>query len=213
MYCPLCSSKEVSHYFQDKRREYLQCGYCQLVFVPEAFHLLPEQELAEYQKHQNHLDDPGYRTFLTRLFEPMANEISPPANVLDFGCGPGPALASMFREKGYKVECYDPYFANDPSVLLAEAYHMVTATEVVEHLSEPGSVFANLFSYLKPEGCLGIMTKLVINRDRFATWHYKNDPTHICFYAEPSLDYIADKYQYSWQPVATDAFIFKPLTS
>ncbi len=27
------------------------------------------------------------------------------------------------------------------------------------------------------------MTKLVRDRAAFATWHYKNDPTHVCFFS------------------------------
>ena len=27
------------------------------------------------------------------------------------------------------------------------------------------------------------MTKLVRNQAAFANWHYKNDPTHVCFFS------------------------------
>ena len=30
---------------------------------------------------------------------------------------------------------------------------------------------------------MGVMTKLVRDRAAFSTWHYKNDPTHVCFFS------------------------------
>ena len=62
----------------------------------------------------------------------------------------------------------------------------MTASEVVEHLRAPGPELARLWSLLVAGGILGVMTKLVSNRESFASWHYKNDPTHICFFSRPT---------------------------
>ena len=37
------------------------------------------------------------------------------------------------------------------------------------------------------------MTKLVRDPDAFARWHYKNDPTHICFFSERTWDWWAQQ--------------------
>ena len=49
--------------------------------------------------------------------------------------------------------------------------------------ARPGEELARLWSLLRPGGWLGVMTKLVRDRDAFARWHYKNDPTHIVFFS------------------------------
>src|SRR5690606_3632388 len=135
-------------------------------------------EKAHYDLHQNSPHDPGYRGYLGRLFQPMVKRLAPTASGLDFGCGPGRTLSVMFEESGSRVRLYDPYYARDEQAL-ARSYDFVTATEVVEHFSAAGEELDRLWSLLKPGGCLGIMTKLALDKAAFSRWHYKNDPTHI----------------------------------
>jgi len=181
MHCPLCDAPG-SDFHRDRRRAYLRCGRCLLVWVPAAFLLSPDQEKAEYDLHQNKPDDPAYRGFLGRLATPLLQRLPAAASGLEFGCGPGPALAAMLREAGHKVTLYDPFYFPDPAAL-AGSYDFITATEVVEHLHRPGAELQRLWGLLRPGGTLGIMTKLVRDREAFASWHYKNDPTHVCFFS------------------------------
>jgi len=149
-------------------------------------------EKAEYDKHENQIEDEGYRRFLSRTLEPVAAKVEPNSRGLDFGCGPGPALAQMFRECGFEMSVYDKYYADDESVFDSH-YDFVTATEVVEHLKNPMLEIERLWSVLKPLGILAIMTKRVKDLDGFACWHYKNDPTHIIFFHEKTFAWIAKK--------------------
>ena len=206
--CPLCGLSEHRHYHSDKKRDYLQCSRCELVFTPANFYLSPEQERAEYEKHENSSADLGYRRFLSRLSAPLSNRLTSGASGLDFGCGPGPALADMMAEQGFTMENYDPFFANKPK-LLSKQYDFVCATEVVEHLHQPQQVFEQLFKCLKPNGLLGIMTKRVISQAAFSRWHYKNDPTHVCFYSVASFEFIADKFKAKLSIEGDDVVIFK----
>ena len=191
--CPLCDCTDIAEYHQDARRPYLQCHRCALVFVPAESHLTAEQEKAVYDQHENVVDDPGYRRFLSRLADPLAERLSGSNHGLDFGCGPGPALAEVMREKGHTMTVWDPYYFPEPQALTSQ-YDFVTCTEVVEHFNRPKQSWAQLMSLVKPGGQLGIMTKLVIDKDRFATWHYKNDPTHISFYCSQTLAFIGETY-------------------
>lgn len=181
-HCPLCTHAKVGDFGADRRRNYLRCERCALVFVPPSALPTAAAERAEYDLHQNDPDDPGYRKFLSRLARPLRQRIAPGASGLDFGCGPGPALAQMLRECGYGVALYDPFYASDDSVLRAR-YDFICATEVVEHLHRPGEELARLWSLLRPGGWLGVMTKLVRDRAAFANWHYKDDPTHVVFFS------------------------------
>ncbi|WP_251358152.1 class I SAM-dependent methyltransferase [Kangiella sp. TOML190] len=189
MTCPLCHEQSIHFYHQDNQRNYWQCGRCELVFVKPQEWLSFEQEKAIYDLHQNDADDLGYRRFLNKLVEPLAQRLAPDAEGLDFGCGPGPTLSTMFAELGFIVEDYDPLYFDKPE-LLQQQYDFICATEVIEHLHDPHNQLNLLLKMLKPKGKLGIMTKRVIDQQAFARWHYKNDMTHIAFYSKTTFEYI-----------------------
>src|SRR5699024_8178290 len=118
--------------------------------------------------------------FLGRLFTPLAARLSPGAQGLDFGAGPGPTLSLIFEEAGYSMAIFDPFYAPDASVWQRH-YDFITATEVVEHLAAPGREIERLLGRLRPGGWLGLMTKRVHSREAFGDWHYIRDPTHVTF--------------------------------
>ena len=205
--CPLCRDTSTYFYYEDKRRVYCQCKNCFLVFVPPAFHLSRECEKADYDKHQNSPDDEGYKTFLKRIYLPMMERLSPNSQGLDFGSGPGPTLSKMFQQAGMTVSLYDQYYAVNENALKTE-YDFVTATEVLEHLRTPADTLLKVWSCVKPCGLLGIMTKLVIDKESFKSWHYKNDLTHVAFYSRETFEWLAGEWGARFSVVAKDAFIF-----
>ena len=191
--CPLCGGAHVSPYHRDGAREYVHCRTCDLVFVPSQWHISVIEAKAYYDLHDNRPDDPGYRRFLGRLFDPLNQRLPARSTGLDFGCGPGPALAHMFTEAGHKVALYDPFYAPDPLVLSAR-YDFITLSEVAEHLSRPGPELDRLWTALKPGGILGIMTKRVRDQAAFATWHYITDPTHIAFFSQATFAWLCQRW-------------------
>lgn len=192
--CPLCANQEVADFWHDNRRNFLQCQGCLLVFVPPEQHLSASAEKAEYDLHQNSPDDDGYRSFLGRLAVPLLERLSPGSVGLDFGCGPGPTLSLMFNETGHRMRVYDPFYAPDPHIF-DHQYDFITATEVLEHLHRPGEELDRLWGVLRSGGWLGIMTKMVIDREAFSRWHYKEDPTHVCFYSKAVFAWLAERWQ------------------
>jgi SAM-dependent methyltransferase len=204
----LCLCAEISPYFADKRRRYLVCGTCGLVFVPPQYLLDRDAERAEYDLHQNVVSDPGYRAFLRRLAEPLMQRLEPGASGLDFGCGPGPALAQMLREAGFSMTLYDSFYQRDERALQAR-YDFICATEVVEHLHRPGAELQRLWSLLRPGGWLGVMTKLVLDKAAFAGWHYKNDPTHVCFFSEGTWRWWAQHCGASLTLIGADVILLR----
>ena len=207
--CPLCGAE--SHWLlDDRKRSYWQCEQCLMVHVPACWQLTAEQEKAEYDRHENHPDDPGYRRFLSRLAEPLLTRLPAAGSGLDFGCGPGPALAMMLREHGHQVALHDLYYHPNPDAL-RQQWDFITATEVVEHLAAPREVLEQLWQYLKPGGWLGLMTKRVISPEAFSRWHYKSDPTHISFFSEQSFRWLAAKWQAELELIGADvALLRKP---
>lgn len=191
--CPLCLNPKNHLYHCDSRRDYYQCSGCQLVFVPPDQHLSAEQEKHEYDRHQNSPDDLGYRRFLSRLLTPLHACLPAGAQGLDFGAGPGPTLSVMFEELEYPMEIYDPFYAPERKVL-DKRYDFITATEVLEHLSSPGQVLAQLNEMLVIGGYLGVMTKRVKNQAAFTRWHYIQDPTHVAFFSEDTFTWWASRH-------------------
>ena len=210
--CPLCDSCDTRFFHRDERRDYLRCDQCALVFVPPNYFLSPEAEKAEYDLHENALDDLGYRRFLSRLAEPLLQRLGESAVGLDFGCGPGPALAAILEEAGHSVSLYDPFYRPDPKPLESR-YDFVCATEVVEHLHYPGAELKRLWSLLHPGGYLGVMTKLVLDAGAFARWHYKNDPTHVCFFSRDTWAWWADRYGAELSIVGADVILLRQPSS
>jgi SAM-dependent methyltransferase len=88
---------------------YWRCDRCQARGLNSAHYPDAATERAEYDKHENDLHDPGYRGFLDRLAAPLRARLTPGARGLDYGCGPGPALAHMLREAGHDMAVYDPF--------------------------------------------------------------------------------------------------------
>ena len=211
-FCPLCRSDRVVEFFEDRLRCFLRCEICRLVFVPRAFHLSPGEEKAQYDHHENSPDDLGYRKFLGRLFEPVNTRLLPGRKGLDFGSGPGPTLSVMFEEAGHCVSLYDPFYAPDAAPLNRQ-YDFVTASEVVEHFCEPAKDLQRLWSCVKPGGLLGIMTKQALDQASFASWHYKNDPTHVSFYSRETFCWLAANWHAELTFVGSDVVIVSRSTS
>lgn len=198
--CTLCGGHQIESWHRDRRRDYLRCADCELVFVPAAFHLDAVAEKAIYDQHENDPADVGYRRFLMRLAQPLLQRLPPQSTGLDFGCGPGPALATMLREAGHAVALYDKFYFPDAAAL-QQQYDFICATEVLEHLPDPRAVLDQLFTCLRPGGWLGIMTKRARDQAAFARWHYILDPTHICFFSDQTFVWIATHWgaQLHWQ--------------
>lgn len=191
--CPLCGGDALSLWHQDARREYWRCAVCELVSVPPAFHLDAVQEKALYDQHENDPADAGYRKFLNRLAQPLLARLPAACEGLDFGCGPGPALAQLLEEVGHSVALYDKFYWPDETVLLRR-YDFVTATELVEHLADPRATWQLFHDLLEPGGWLGIMTKRVRDQAAFSRWHYIHDPTHVSFYSDATFHWIAQRW-------------------
>lgn len=192
-FCLLCGSIKTDLYHADKNREYYLCDNCLLIFVPGKYFLSQKDEKARYDLHKNTHGNKGYVRFLSRLLFHIGKVAPKGGKGLDFGSGPEPVLARMFAEEGYSVSIYDIYYAADKSVL-KEKYDFITAAEVIEHLGEPEKEMKILWNCLDNGGLLGIMTKFrPEEKEEFVYWNYKNDLTHVCFFSESSMKWLASE--------------------
>ncbi len=205
--CPLCDTADGSEFARDSR-DYFRCRTCQLIFVPPHQFLASEEEKAVYDYHENDPADPRYRNFLSRLFDPMATCVAPASRGLDFGSGPGPTLSVMFEEAGHSMQIYDAFYAPDPAPL-SQQYDFITASEVAEHLYHPQYEFDRLWKCLQPGGHFGVMTTMAVDRAEFGRWHYKNDPTHVCFYSIATFQWLADRWSAALVVVNGNVVVFE----
>jgi len=210
--CPVCADLRVKPFLTVEDRDYLRCLACEARFLSPGQRLSPEDEYAHYLHHENNPDDPRYRRFLSRLADPLLERLAPASAGLDYGCGPGPALATMLREAGHTVALHDPFFAPDPASLRT-TYDFVTCTEVAEHFHDPRTEFSRLRTVLRPGGWLAVMTCFQTDDARFAAWHYRKDPTHVVFYREATFHHLARAWGWSCEVPAKDvALMRRPLS-
>ena len=205
--CPVCTAP-AAPLMTLEGRAYLRCPVCQARFLHPDHHPTRAVEHAHYRTHENHVDDPGYRRFLSKLADPLLARLAPGSSGLDHGCGPGPALAAMLREAGHAVALYDPVFAPDPAPL-GRRHDFVTCTEVAEHFHRPAREFARLRGLVRPGGWLALMTCFQTEDARFAGWHYRRDPTHVVFYRAETFRHLAARWGWACEIPIKDVVLMR----
>ncbi len=209
--CRVCLQGEVHFFLTQKELNYWRCPVCQATMMDSSGLPQPQEELEQYCKHQNNPLDPNYRKFLDKLASPLLRKLLPNSQGLDYGCGPGPALAWMLREAGHRVRLYDPFFHPGVSALQL-SYDFVACAEVVEHFHRPYEEFAFLDRLLLPGGWLGIMTSFQLYDELFGQWRYRRDPTHVTFYKQETFHVLAGIFGWSCEvPRKNVVLMQKPL--
>ncbi|MEM7044578.1 MAG: class I SAM-dependent methyltransferase [Pseudomonadota bacterium] len=206
--CIVCRAVQLRLFAELDRKTYWRCTACEATFLDPGQRLTRADELAHYRHHRNDPADVGYRTFLAKLAEPLLEKLRPGMTGLDYGCGPGPALAGMLEEAGLSMALYDPFFRPARDVL-ERCYDVITLSEVAEHFFEPAAEFDFLEQRLKPGGWLGVMTCFQTDDGRFAGWHYRRDPTHVTFYRPATLQVIAEQRGWSCEIPRKDVALFQ----
>lgn len=114
----------------------------------------------------------------------------------------------MLEDAGHRMTLFDPFFQPDQCTL-EQAYDLITCTEVAEHFHRPWEEFDRLDRLLRPGGWLGIMTCFQTDDERFANWHYRRDPTHVVFYREATLRFIAGERGWDCEIPAKDIALMR----
>ena len=204
--CPLCGAYALSSVLHDERR-YYRCAECDLISVHPDDRPAPSDEAQRYLAHQNDGADDGYVGFLRRLADPLCAVVPPGDRGIDIGCGPAPVLGALLTESGRPTVSYDPLFFPDAR-LLDDRYDFVTASEVVEHAHDPAALFRQLVGLLLPGGTLGVMTAMHDATTNFATWWYRRDITHVCFYSMRTLQWVAEHFDLTLSVPASNVALF-----
>jgi hypothetical protein len=196
MNCIVCNNQSAKSFQTSDAKTYWKCGNCLAKFLDPSLYIEAGIEKERYLEHDNRIDDEAYRSFLSRLANPLQKKLSVDDTGLDFGCGHGPALADVLQAEGFKIDLYDPFFFPDKKVF-TKKYNFITCTETAEHFHHPLQEFNALDNLLLPGGWLGVMTCFLTTDEAFESWYYRRDPTHVTFYCEKTFEVIAS--QRNWQ--------------
>lgn len=199
MNCPVCNSLNCVT-FDVKDMHYLRCNDCGSITLKAESRLSDEGQKARYELHENTLQDAGYRTYLEKFLSQSLSAYQEyagkqPETVLDFGSGPDPCLVQLIKEKGLEAWGWDPFFNRDglSGYPVSRGFDLVTCLEVAEHFENPEESFRYLTSLVKRGGMAVIGTNLIPdeNKQPFAQWWYRFDPTHVTFYTLKGLQTVA----------------------
>ncbi|ADQ13829.1 class I SAM-dependent methyltransferase [Halanaerobium hydrogeniformans] len=194
MECIVCESKKLK--VLNLKNKYYFCKNCELIFIDRENIIAADEEKERYLGHDNTHQNEGY----VRMFEEFIEVVIDPhlenkGRVLEFGCGPGPVLADLLAEKGFRVDKYDPYFYPELE-FEEEKYDLITSTEVFEHFSDPCKEIDLLNNLLKVGGYLAVMTSFHPGPEEFSDWWYSWDPTHIVFYNLKTFQKLIEDYNF-----------------
>ena len=62
---------------------------------------------------------------------------------------------------------------------------------------------------LLPGGWLGVMTEFCQPARPFSSWHYLRDPTHVCFYSENTMRWLARRHGWSLEVPRANVVLFR----
>ena len=210
MICIVCKNQEAVDFKNIKQKRYWKCSYCEAIFLDKEFYLSSNDEYKHYLTHNNDVNDPRYKQFLSNLMLPLIERIKLNSIGLDYGCGPGPALSLMLREKGYQMFNYDPFFHPKKSNLLKK-YDFISCSETVEHFHNPFDEFTRFNELLNDGGIIGIMTNFHSEEKIFENWYYIKDPTHVVFYNKKTFLIIAKIFNWDCEFLGNNLVFFKKI--
>ena len=210
MICIVCKNQEAVDFKNIKQKRYWKCSYCEAIFLDKEFYLSSNDEYKHYLTHNNDVNDPRYKKFLSNLMLPLIERIKLNSIGLDYGCGPGPALSLMLREKGYQMFNYDPFFHPKKSNLLKK-YDFISCSETVEHFHNPFYEFTRFNELLNDGGIIGIMTNFHSKENIFENWYYIKDPTHVVFYSKNTFLIIAKMFKWDCEFLNNNLVFFKKI--
>lgn len=191
MDCPLCASGGARA-LSNPRRAFLRCPACGFAWAAEGSRPDAAASRERYALHRNDPGDPGYAAYLSAIADAaLAACPRPPRSILDWGSGPVPAMARILEGRGFGAATWDPFFAPEP-VPAPASFDLVLCVEVAEHFADPAADFLAMASRLRPGGVLAVHTGLAPEDDEaFLSWWYVEDPTHVSFFSEAGLRFLA----------------------
>ena len=195
MKCNLCNSK-TTLFHTSNHKMYYKCSTCAAILMHPDHYPSTNNEKKRYLEHNNNVHDLGYQKFVNPIVNAVQKDFNNTTSGLDFGCGTGPVISKLLRDKNYSIATFDPFFDNNLNALKT-TYNFIVCCEVIEHFHNPLKEFKLLKSLLKPKGKLYCMTDLFSANINFKNWYYKDDDTHVIFYHKNTFKWIEKNVGFS----------------
>ncbi len=200
-------------FFEDKRKFY-KCRNCFLIFTDE-FAGEAEAE-AHYKKQQAETDASFWKEQVDALLTISAKYVPRPKKILDFGAGSG-EITKEIRSRGLDCTSLEPMedgFLKDQS--FGEKFDIIFAVEVIEHIQNLWEELREMEEVLSPGGVMVFSTiltdKFVYEAnsvDVFREWFYKDDQTHVSFFCNETMSYIANMLGYEAYTFGQNVIVLK----
>lgn len=188
--CQICNTKTTELHDPQMKVTYDYCEECGFISKQKSFHPDKETEKGRYDLHHN--DDDYYRNSFNDVIDNYIKKLDI-TNILDYGSGPYPVLTKLL-ENTYDMTMFDPFYHNDKSYQNSK-YDLVVISEVIEHFHNPRLELTHLLGLIKKNKYLLIMTHLrTVDEQRFLTWWYRRDLTHVGFYSLDTFKKICSLY-------------------
>jgi 2-polyprenyl-3-methyl-5-hydroxy-6-metoxy-1,4-benzoquinol methylase len=140
--------------------------------------------------HDNSESNSGYVRFLNAVAETAISYTPENGSILDFGCGKNAVLAGILSKKGVRCDSYDPLF-NYSIDFSDKHYDTIILCEVIEHIRNLHEDLSLIQKLTKQDSKVIIRTQRYPSLESFPQWWYRQDSTHLNFFSDKALEYIA----------------------
>jgi SAM-dependent methyltransferase len=208
--CRICES--ISEIFYQDKRTFYKCPNCSLISTKD----LPDKPLEEnHYKSQWETTKPTFWesqttaliSYIEQYIKPSQNLHTPhvmPIRILDFGSGSGEIIHQL-ENYGYLVTGLEPMhngYLKDQQYPFS--FDAVVAVEVIENLPNIWEELFEIDKALKLGGAIiistGLTNSFIGSPDsitQFNTWEYKDDPIHLNFFCNRTLNIMAHRKGYT----------------
>lgn len=218
--CPVCQSHKFKSLFAIQEADVVECSDCSLVYVPtpapevtsiyKASYFNGDTDVHGYGNYENEYES-HYLTFQNRLRE-TEKKLGGRGRVLDVGCALG-HFGKVALDRGWDVFITDVSefavqkssvsynlkgFVSSPDKLPVKdgSFDCITLFDVVEHVSQPVELLANMHKALQENGILhlttpdlGSLSAKVLGKH----WYHFKPDEHLLYFTPKTLTIALEK--------------------
>lgn len=195
--------------------DYVMCHDCGFCYAP-AFARWSPEDFAQNIYNADYIRvDPGFLDTRPRAnaatLRGMFGEHALGIRHLDYGGGSG-VMSALLREAGWQSLSYDPFGIRHGTIEELGKFHLVTAFEVFERVSDVRRLMDELHGLLAPDGMVLLSTMLSDGHLAFGRplswWYAAPRNGHISLFSRESLGRLGQQYGWNFGSLSEGTHIF-----